>query len=217
MRLSPLVFVTIPLLFTACDQAPEVPPVDPNLGLTGGQLVYSETFDDPSSTDEWQSGYPGWKYEEGKLKVAGARNDALWLQTPLPEHFRLSFEATAHSETGDLKFEILGDGRTHESGYVGIFGGWNNSLNIIARLDEHGDDRLVGAGDQRVEPERTYTFTVVRTDQRLRWYVDGKPFLTYDDRAPLQGPGHRHFAFNNWLAPASFDNVEMYDLKEVVK
>ncbi|TXD34765.1 hypothetical protein FRC98_18200 [Lujinxingia vulgaris] len=211
------------LLTAACDQAPDTPQTGPapaataagandTTGLQGGALVYKNTFDGLALGDEWQSGYAGWQIEEGKLQIAGAKNDALWLQTPLPENFRVSFEATALSEVGDLKFEILGDGQTHESGYIGIFGGWNNSLNIIARLDEHGDDRLVGAPGQKVEPERTYTFAIVRTDNRLRWFVDGKPFLTYADEDPLKGDGHRHFAFNNWQAPATFDNLEVYDL-----
>ncbi|RVU45903.1 hypothetical protein EA187_09095 [Lujinxingia sediminis] len=222
-RLTTALLATL-MLAIACDQAPDIPQSgqapaattasadDDTTGLRGGQLIYKDTFDGSAPGESWQSGYGGWKIEEGRLRIAGAKNDALWLQTPLPENFRVSFEATALSEVGDLKFEILGDGQTHESGYIGIFGGWNNSLNIIARLDEHGDDRLVGARGQKVEPERTYTFTIVRTDKRLRWFVDGKPFLTYADEAPLQGEGHRYFAFNNWQAPAAFDNLEIYDL-----
>jgi hypothetical protein len=30
-----------------------------------------------------------------------------------------------------------------------------------------------------------------------------------DDPAPLQGPGHRYFGFNNWQTPVRFDNLRI--------
>ncbi len=182
--------------------------------LTGGELVYEAEFDDGEIGTEWRTGFDGWGVVDGEIHAEGARNDALWLQEPLPDAFRVSFTARSESEEGDIKFEILGDGETHESGYVGIFGGWNNQLNIIARLDEHGEDRLVGADGHSVEPGRTYQMDVVRTDHRLRWYVDGDLFLAYDDANPLRGDEHRYFGFNNWEAPLYFDEVRIYDLQE---
>lgn len=179
----------------------------------GGELIYEEDFTGQTLGDEWHTGYEGWEIVDDTLHVQGAHNDALWLQEPLPEKFRVSFTARSQSAAGDIKFEILGDGRTHESGYVGIFGGWNNQLNIIARLDEHGDDRLEGAPEHTVQPGRTYDMDVVRTDDRLRWYVDGELFLSYDDASPLRGDGHRYFAFNNWETPLYFDDFRIYDLE----
>ena len=179
----------------------------------GGELVFEDSFDDDELADHWTTGFEGWTVTDGHLTVQGARNDALWLQHPLPDQFRVSFTARSDSAEGDIKFEILGDGTTHESGYVGIFGGWNNRLNIIARLDEHGDDRLEGAAGRTVDPGRTYQMDVVRTDHRLRWYVDGEPFLSYPDNAPLKGDGHRYFAFNNWDSPLTFGDLRIYDLE----
>lgn len=188
------------------------PAVDADRGLTGGTLVASEDFGGAELPAGWRAAGSAWKVEDGWLSVAGARNDALWFQTPLPDQVRVEFLAMSLSPEGDLKFEIFGDGSTHESGYVGIFGGWRNSLNIIARLDEHGDDRLVGAEGVQVEPNRTYRMAVVRTDARLRWYVDGELFLTYDDPAPLRGPEHAFFAFNDWDVPVRFDEFRVFDL-----
>ena len=125
---------------------------------------------------------------------------------------RVTFNVSSASPDGDIKFEIFNDGKTHQSGYIGIFGGWKNSLNIIARLDEHGTDRLVGAEGQAVVKDRVYQMTVVRTDNRVRWWVDGQPFLTYADAAPLRGEGHNHLGFNTWHAPLSYDAVRVYDL-----
>lgn len=180
--------------------------------LPDGELVYEDDFERDEIGDDWEAGGDHWRIEEGQLNVQGARNDGLWLQRPLPEEFRVRFTAQSGSEEGDIKFEILGDGSTHESGYIGIFGGWHNSLNVIARLDEHGDDRLEGADEMRVEPGRVYQMDVVRTDQRLRWFVDGELFLSYDDSDPLSGDEHRHFAFNNYTAPLVFDELRIYDV-----
>ena len=187
--------------------------------LPDGELVYDENFNDEELGEEWQIGTGDreveedvWQLVDGTLHVRGAYNSPLWLHEPLPEAFRVSFSARSESSAGDIKFEILGDGKSHESGYIGIFGGWNNSLNIIARLDEHGGDRHAGAAEQRVERGRTYEMDVVRTDNRLRWYVDGELFLTFDDGQPLRGDEHRYFAFNNWEVPLYFDDLRIYDL-----
>jgi hypothetical protein len=42
--------------------------------------------------------------------------------------------------------------------------------------------------------------------------IDGKPFLTFKDPAPLQGSEHQYFAFSNWEAPVYFDNLRIQPL-----
>ncbi|MFT6398882.1 MAG: hypothetical protein ACJAYU_003644 [Bradymonadia bacterium] len=175
-------------------------------------LVFSDDFERPDFGDSWQTTSATWKIEEGWVMGGGARNEGMWLSSALPAQVRLSFDAQALSEEGDLKFEMFADGTTHQSGYVGIFGGWDNRLNIIARLDEHGDDRLVGAEGQHVEVGKTYRFQIERTDNRMRWSIDGVDFITFDDSDPLTGAGHAYFGFNNWESPVRFDNVEVWDL-----
>lgn len=177
------------------------------------RLVFEDDFEREAFGEHWSTEAPdAWSIDEGWVAVAGARNAGLWLDVELPENVRIEFLAKSLSEEGDIKFEVFTDGRTHESGYVGIFGGWNNRLNIIARLDEHGDDRLVGAEGQRVEPERVYRFRIERTGDALEWFVDGEPFLTYEDASPLRGAGHAHFGFNDWDAPLRFDELRIWDL-----
>ncbi len=210
-------------LFAGCD-CNGAEPAEP---LPEGELVYDEDFSTGELGPEWKLGFYNdeqerdgveiddiWQIIDGTLHVQGAQNKGLWLQKPLPEQFRISFTARSEAVSGDIKFEVLGDGQANASGYVGIFGGWNNSLNIVARLDEHGDDRLEGASQHRVERGRDYRFDVVRTDQRLRWYVDGELFLSFDDPAPLRGDDHQYFAFNNWETPLFFDDLRIYDVSE---
>ena len=68
----------------------------------------------------------------------GVKNNPLWLKAKLPENVAVDFDVRSMSPEGDIKCEIFGDGSDHASGYVLIHGGWNNSISIIARLDEHG-------------------------------------------------------------------------------
>ena len=114
--------------------------------------------------------------------------------------------------------ELFGDGAssakrdTYEAtSYVIIFGGWNNSKNVLARLDEHGADRVVGA-PRRVEPGRTYHFRIERVDGTLTVWVDDQVLLEMTDPEPLEGRGHDHFGFNNWKSDLWFDNLKVTPL-----
>lgn len=180
--------------------------------LDGGFLVFEDTFEREEIGDSWSAQTDVWSIEDGWVAVERAENDALWLNVPLPDRVRVEFDVKSLADIGDIKFEIFGDGETHQSGYVGIFGGWSNSVNTIARLDEHGTDRLEGQQGVQVEEGRVYHMSVIRTDQRMRWFVDGEEFLVFDDAAPLVGAEHAHFAFNDWHVPLRFDNVRVYDL-----
>ena len=136
----------------------------------------------------------------------------------LPDDVRVEFTVRSESASGDIKVELFGDGvskATSESytatGYVVIFGGWNNSLNVVARLDEHGADRVVGP-KLRVEPGKTYRFAMERRGSLLTVHVDGVELMRFDDPEPLRGRGHDHFAFNDWEAKLAFDDLRITPL-----
>ena len=181
------------------------------------QLIFSDDFERASLGTAWRrgSGEGGegrWRIEDGWLVGDDLHNDPLWLVQRLPEKVRVEFDAQADSSVGDLKVEIFGDGRRHASGYVLIFGGWNNRLDVIARLDEHGADRLEHPS-RRVQPGRRYRMAVERGEGgTLRWRIDGQPFLEYEDAVPLRGADQAYFAFSNWEAPVRFDNFRVYAL-----
>lgn len=104
------------------------------------QVPYGpQTFDNPDvvTSDFWSTGGQ-WRTVGGELLSPGVKNNPLWLKAKLPENVAVEFDVRSMSPEGDIKCEIFGDGSDHASGYVLIHGGWNNSLSIIARLDEHG-------------------------------------------------------------------------------
>ena len=156
-----------------------------------------------------------WRIANGELWAPEAKNNPLWLKMLLPRDVAVEFDARSETatgdRTGDIKFEIFGDGRDHASGYVCIFGGWGNTVSVIARLDEHGRDR-VERKDRKVEPRRTYHMRVERRGRTLRWFVDRELFLSYDDPRPLEGRGHDRFGFSGWAADLFFDNLTVEPL-----
>jgi hypothetical protein len=150
----------------------------------------------------------------GALGAKGSYNRPLWLRKQLPRDVRIELTAWSNSPDGDLKVEVFGDGRSHATNkgaytatsYVLIFGGWGNAKSMIARLDEHGQD-LVERTSPRVTPGRRYRWTITRQGKVIDWQIDGAPFLRFEDRQPLEGPGHEYFGFNNWESDAWFDDL----------
>jgi len=203
------------------DEDPQAKLAQRTDGLQGGTLVFEDDFEraEPLPTGavgpNWLVKHAGeWTIEGGLLRShrvdpEEARNQGIWLQTPLPEKVRVSFQSRALSAVGDTKCEIFATEPKHEAGYSIIFGGWNNTINTIARLGEHEPQRAVQRDHQKVESGRTYTWTIVRTDQVVRWYLDDRFVLAYDDAQAVRG---HFFGFNNWLTDVRFDNVKVWAL-----
>lgn len=174
---------------------------------------FADDFERADLGPEWRETGPGWRISGGALVGQNVRNHPLWLRRRLPRNARIEFDAWSESPNGDLKCEVYGDGESfaHQASYtatsyVVIFGGWFNSLNVIARMDEHAPDRKVRRGP-RVEANRHYRWVIERRGNLLKWSVDGQPMLDWDDPSPLEGPGHEYFAFNDWEARVHFDNL----------
>jgi hypothetical protein len=90
-------------------------------------------------------------------------------------------------------------------------GGWRNTVNTIARRDEH-EGRMVEENETKVERGRRYRWSIRVRDGNIQWYVDGRLFLEVDDQDPLCGPGNEHFAFSNWGTPVHFDDLSIVPL-----
>jgi len=210
-RALPMALVALGL---ACAEEPRTYST-PGAGATP---IFSENFDSGSLSEAWRTTGEGARVEGGALVVEGLHNHPVWLTLELPDDVRIEFDAVAEGEEGDIKVEVAGDGVSFAksasytaTGYVVIFGGWNNEINAIARRNEHGDDRRT-KNEPKVEADRRYHFTLTRQHGVLRWELDGQEILIYEDETPLVGPGQRHFAFNNWESRVRFDNLVVYAL-----
>jgi hypothetical protein len=191
------------------------------------KLIYENDFSQPSTLAHFKPaeadlGYRDksdrgkWEIKDGKLWGEKIYNSALWLQNailPKDQNIRIEFSSIAYSKEGDTKCEVFGDGINHQSGYIIIAGGWNNRVMAIARQDEHGEDRK---DDKRcpqgcLEANREYQWVVERINGTIYWYLNGKLKLKYIDHFPVQG---HYFAFNNWSAKVSFDQLKIYEIIE---
>lgn len=174
-------------------------------------MPFSDKFEHNTLGDNWQQA-PGWRLENGWVFSSGTKNTPLWLKASIPDNAVIELDTRSESPSGDIKFEIYGDGHNHASGYILVFGGWNNSISTIARLDEHGQDRQELKQKGIVKIGKTYHMKLVRKDKVIKWYVDGKLLLDYYDSEPLRGKGHDRFAFNDWDSNLYFDNLSIRKL-----
>ncbi len=205
---------------TAAAPAPARPPIT---------APFEDDFQRPELGPDWSALSPAWKIQGGKLCARGARNKGAWLLRKLPVNARIEFDAYAESPEGDIKAESWGDGATGAAGtsytnatsYITILGGWRNTKHVLARLNEHGDDRLEIDVDPQSDDERMraiaagqpYHFKIERADGRkIEWSVNGVVYFTLADPEPLAGSGHEHFGFNDWDAPVCFDNLKITPL-----
>jgi hypothetical protein len=206
--------------------AAAVPPARPDPLLT---KEFTDDFERPTLGPIWRATSGQWRINDGKLCAASARNHPVWLRRRLPTNAIIEFDATSYSPDGDIKAEFWGDGRsgatgnsyTNATSYLTIWGGWKNSFHVLARINEHGDDRKEitlepGSAELRtapVVPEKTYHFKVERSDGRtVQWMVDDKVILSYPDSEPLIGTGHEHMGYNNWEVRVCFDNLSIKPL-----
>lgn len=201
--------ITLALVLGAC-----TPQGDPAIGPDG----FTDDFEREDLGDLWHNTGGRYRIENGWLNIQGARNRPLWLRRRLPRDARIEFDVRSESPQGDIKVEVFGDGSSRATSdsytatsYVVIFGGWNNSTNAIARMDEHGDDRAVGP-TRRVEMGRVYRMRIERRGERITVWVDDEEMAHMDDPDPLVGRGHDHFAFNDWEADLWFDNLRIEPL-----
>lgn len=208
MRARPSLLLAV--LCAAC-----TPQGDPAIGPQG----FHDDFERKDLGPEWRSTGGSWSIRNGRLRVKGARNKPLWLARTLPRDVRIELDARSESPAGDIKLEVFGDGASKAestsytaTSYVVIFGGWDNTLNVLARMNEHGEDRVVGP-PYKVVQGKTYRMKIERRGGMLRAWADDHELGVMNDPDPLEGPGHDHFAFNDWEAELWFDNLRITSLE----
>jgi len=197
------------LLAAGCEEQPRLY----STRAAEGEIIFRDAFEEGRLGTHWHPTGEGARVEDGMLVIEGLQNHPLWLDLDLPDDVRVEFDAWATTDEGDIKVELFGDGVSFAtspnyvaSGYVVIFGGWNNSLSALVRKNEHGRDRVT-TNEAKVEPDKRYHFVLTRTGTELHWEVNGQELLVYEDPQPLRGEGHDRFAFGGWEAQVQFDNL----------
>ncbi len=215
MRSSSLSLLLLSFALLAIAGLACTPQGDPSVGPGG----YADDFNREELGDHWYNTGASWRIIDGQLNIRNARNRPLWLRRVLPRDARIEFDIRSESPDGDIKCEVYGDGTSRATteaytatSYVIIFGGWHNTLNGIARMDEHAADRAMRPVPPRVEPGHMYHFRVEREGSRVRSWADDVELGSMDDANPLEGRGHDHFAFNDWEVELWIDNLRITPL-----
>lgn len=130
--------IAVPL--AACLAAVQLPFI--HYALRGAAEVktavpYEDDFGRASLGDQWWSNGGDWRIVDGQCFSPGVGNNPLWLKARLPPDVRVEFDTRSEGADGDIKWEMYGDGRTHSTGYLFLFGAWHNRESRIAKLDEH--------------------------------------------------------------------------------
>jgi|GEM_PF-355442 len=194
--------------------------------LTGGTRVFHDNFDRAEFGPKWRLQSREWRITDGGVTNTSARNKGAWLLEKLPQgdvRIEFSVVSSAFEKTnkdgkkqlvfpGDIKCEAFNEEPTHQKGYIFIFGGWNNTVNRIARLEEHG----TGPGAQVVDgkrfaakAEQSYRMKIIRIGNTMAWFADEQLLVQMTDGDLIRGA---HFGFNNWEAHLRFDNLAIYSL-----
>jgi hypothetical protein len=193
--------------------------------------VFTDSFNRVELGENYTRTSERWGIKNGRLCAQSARNHPVWLKRRLPINARIAFTARSHGVDGDLKVEAWGSGSSFARGlsyedatsYLFVFGGWKNRLHVLARLNEHGSDRQeVALSPESQEPRRApveahrdYRFVIERNNGKtVTWTVDDEPILSFEDSAPLAGPSHDHFGFNDWNVEVCFDDLVITPLPE---
>ena len=147
----------------------------------------------PQLGDAWYATGGNWRIDNGELVIDHAYNHPLWLRKPIPADAVIELDCWSNDDVGDLKIEAWGDGKSFAkeasytaTSYVFIFGGWHNQLGVIARMNEHGQDRRARA-DLHVEKGRKYHWRIARLGGHIDWQIDGKTLSHIRRSEPARG------------------------------
>ena len=201
-------FLAATLLVSGCERG------EPTISSGG----FRDDFNRADLGPAWKNTGGPYEIRNGELHIQGAHNKPLWLKRRLPHDVVIDFDVRSMTPDGDIKVEVFGDGQSKAetvsytaTSYVVIFGGWSNQLNIIARMNEHANDRAVGPRNP-VKIGHTYHMRIERRGNMIRSFADDVMLAEMNDPNPMFGEGHDHFGINNWQSDLWFDNLRITPL-----
>ena len=213
MRFTVL-FVIVLTVFVSCKEKKVSEPSV--FSVEKGELIFSDDFERAELGDKYTVQGGDWKIENGEVVSSKAENRNLVLSgIELPQNGVVELTMWSESKAVDVKFNLWGDGKVHDhgDGYSFILGGWANRISVISKLHEHEKNRSQDKKTRWKQGEK-YKVKVERKGEKIRWLVNGKPYLNYVDSSPLKvDEGFNRLSFGNWRSQVHFDDLKIYKLK----
>lgn len=83
---------------------------------------------------------------------------------------------------------------------------------VTAGVFKPGTQVRVESNSLPIQVRRTYHWRVERRGSLLRWFIDGQPFLEFNDPFPFKGPGHDRLGLSGFESQIFFDNLRVAPL-----
>jgi len=177
------------------------------------EKIFEDNFERAELGENYTVQGGEWKIEEGAITSSKAENRNLVLTgVYLPQNGVIELTMWSESEGVDVKFNAWGDGKIHDhgDGYSFILGGWQNRVSVISKLHEHEKKRSEER-DIRLKKGERYRVKIVRKASDIKWFVNDKLFLSYNDEDPLKtDDGFDKLSFGNWRSKVFFDDLKIY-------
>jgi hypothetical protein len=157
-------------------------------------------------TNRWQCD-PRWTFFAGSAR----RLACLWNKRRFRGDLCVDFAAAIKMDrnrggryeyASDINVTVGADGQDLTSGYSFLFGGFDNSRTCIVRKGQ-----IVAQSSQKIPTytnihRRWFHVKVVRRGNKLLYWVDDVPLLSYEDPEPLTGDQVAVWTWNNGLMVA---------------
>lgn len=177
------------------------------------ETVFEDSFDRSEIGSNYTVQGGDWKIENGKVTSSKAENRNVVLSgVSLPQNGIIELTMWSESDGVDVKFNAWGDGKIHDhgDGYSFILGGWQNRVSVISKLHEHEKNRSADKAT-RLEKGAKYKVKVVRIGNDIKWFLNDRLFLSYNDEDPLKTvDGFDKLSFGNWRSKVFFDDLKIY-------
>ncbi|MFH0954243.1 MAG: protein kinase [Verrucomicrobiota bacterium] len=178
-------------------------------------LVADEDFSDPHHFEaDWQvcGGYGS--IEGGEMRLYGGEPQTLLFRKPLMGDVRIEFEC--HQESIYLNdiacfISAIRSGNWREipsSGYEFKYGGFSNSVNVLARSDK----RLWSASASPLVRGKKFRVMAERVGPRLRMVVNDQEIFRVTDTDPLSGSDRTAVGVHGWMADTRYSSIRVYSL-----
>jgi len=162
--------------------------------------------------DRWPC-FPGWSWFGGADPTGDPKNPILWCVDRWAGELVLEFwsglimdlpKAPGYSDPSDLNATICANGKDLCSGYSFVYAGDHNSVAKIMRGNETVAQTDRGVFDNPISSNADFhrhwfKTRIHKQDGHIRYYMDDKLLLEYDDPKPISGDHIAIWSYNNGI------------------